>query len=130
MNGGVWRRARHRVGVVAVAAAVVAAVLPPFTDGASALARAGAEAFEPELSEGQEALQRAEATGERVEVSGERTERETVFANPDGETFTMEKSIVPVRVEAPDGGWMAPDATLERRADGTIGPKAAVSTTA
>ncbi|WP_455359429.1 LamG-like jellyroll fold domain-containing protein [Streptomyces sp. SYSU K21746] len=37
----------------------------------------------------------------------------------------MEKSIVPVRVEAPGGGWTAPDATLERRADGSIGPKAA-----
>ncbi|WP_371604915.1 LamG domain-containing protein (plasmid) [Streptomyces sp. NBC_01220] len=56
---------------------------------------------------------------------GERTERETVFANPDGATFTMEKSIAPVRVEKSDGGWVDPDATLIERADGSIGPKAA-----
>ncbi|MFE6384530.1 LamG domain-containing protein [Streptomyces roseolus] len=47
-----------------------------------------------------------------------------MFANPDGATFTLEKSIVPVRVK--DGsGWRQPDATLEHRADGSIGPKAA-----
>ncbi|MFJ3594867.1 LamG domain-containing protein [Streptomyces sp. NPDC090231] len=37
----------------------------------------------------------------------------------------MEKSIAPVRVAKPDGGWVVPDATLTRRADGSIGPKAA-----
>ncbi|MFF7341975.1 LamG domain-containing protein [Streptomyces sp. NPDC008163] len=55
----------------------------------------------------------------------ERTERETVYANPDGVTFTMEKSIAPVRVAKPDGGWTTPDATLVERPDGSIGPKAA-----
>ncbi|MFG2569223.1 LamG domain-containing protein [Streptomyces sp. NPDC048567] len=55
----------------------------------------------------------------------ERTERETVYANPDGATFTMEKSIAPVRVAKPDGGWATPDATLVERADGSIGPRAA-----
>ncbi|WP_282702943.1 LamG domain-containing protein [Streptomyces sp. CC219B] len=77
------------------------------------------------LPEAQQAHLDAAATGERVEVIGERTERETVFANPDGETFTLEKSIVPVRVAKPGGGWTAPDATLVRGADRTIRPKAA-----
>ncbi|MEW1548955.1 LamG domain-containing protein [Streptomyces tsukubensis] len=72
----------------------------------------------------EKALARAEQTGERVEVVEERTERETVYANPDGETLTLEKSIVPVRVAAPGGSWVAPDATLVRREDGSIGPKA------
>ncbi|CAL9601044.1 hypothetical protein SUDANB96_05452 [Streptomyces sp. enrichment culture] len=55
----------------------------------------------------------------------ERTERETVFAKPDGETFLLRKSIVPVRVKMPGGGWTEPDATLVKRPDGSIGPKAA-----
>ncbi|GAA4890667.1 LamG domain-containing protein [Streptomyces coeruleoprunus] len=71
------------------------------------------------------ALALAEATGKRVEVLEERTERDTVFANPDGDTFTLEKSIVPVRVATPNGGWTRPDPTLVKRADGSVGPKAA-----
>ncbi|MFF3315433.1 LamG-like jellyroll fold domain-containing protein [Streptomyces sp. NPDC003035] len=77
------------------------------------------------LTESEQALQEAAASGDRVEVLGERTERETVFANPDGATFTLEKSIVPVRVDT-ENGWARPDATLVRREDGSIGPKAAV----
>ncbi|MFF0561701.1 LamG-like jellyroll fold domain-containing protein [Streptomyces sp. NPDC004266] len=48
-----------------------------------------------------------------------------MFANPDGATFTLEKSIAPVRVDT-KSGWATPDATLVRREDGSIGPKAAV----
>lgn len=77
------------------------------------------------MSEGQRALQEAQESGERVEVTGQRTERTTVFANPDGLTFTLEESAVPVRVPAPDGGWQEPDATLIKRADGTVTPKGA-----
>ncbi|MEU5339115.1 LamG domain protein jellyroll fold domain protein, partial [Streptomyces asoensis] len=76
------------------------------------------------LSEGQQALAKAKESGSRVEVAGERTDRTTVFANPDGFTFTMEQSVVPVRVAKPGGGWQAPDATLEKRSDGSIAPKA------
>ncbi|MFJ3902251.1 LamG domain-containing protein [Streptomyces sp. NPDC090025] len=75
--------------------------------------------------EGRQALEQAKASGSQVEVEGERGERTTVFANPDGYSFTLEESAVPVRVTKPGGGWQEPDATLERRADGTIGPKAA-----
>ncbi len=78
-----------------------------------------------ELSEGGRALAEAVASGSRVEVVGERSERTTVFANPDGFTFTLEQSVVPVRVAKGGGGWQAPDATLERRPDGSVGPKAA-----
>ncbi|MFF9854241.1 LamG-like jellyroll fold domain-containing protein [Streptomyces litmocidini] len=79
----------------------------------------------PALTESEQALKEAAAAGARVEVVGERTERETVFANPDGATFTLEKSIAPVRVDT-GSGWAKPDATLVRREDGSIGPKAAV----
>ncbi|MGY4744552.1 LamG-like jellyroll fold domain-containing protein [Streptomyces sp. B21-108] len=76
-------------------------------------------------TEGRQALAEAEESGQRVEVTGERTDRTTVYANPDGFTFTLEQSAVPVRVAKPDGGWQAPDATLENRSDGSVGPKAA-----
>ncbi|GCB51643.1 hypothetical protein SNL152K_8999 [Streptomyces sp. NL15-2K] len=79
----------------------------------------------PPLSEGQKALAEAQESGKRVEVTGERSERTTVFANPDGFTFTLEESAVPVRVPTAGGGWQAPDATLEVRGDGTVAPKAA-----
>nr|WP_254077084.1 LamG-like jellyroll fold domain-containing protein [Streptomyces pacificus] len=71
------------------------------------------------------ALAEAQESGKRVEVTGERSERTTVFANPDGFTFTLEESAVPVRVPTAGGGWQAPDATLEIRGDGTVVPKAA-----
>ncbi|RRR84049.1 LamG domain-containing protein [Streptomyces sp. RP5T] len=93
---------------------------------ASPLAAPSAAAVERSvLSETEQAQLDAKESGEPVEVLGERTERETVFANPDGETFTLDKSIVPVRVEKPGGGWAEPDATLVKRADGSVGPKAA-----
>ncbi|GAA4912631.1 LamG-like jellyroll fold domain-containing protein [Streptomyces coeruleoprunus] len=107
---------------VATATAVLA-TLPAL----GALPSAAAAEQSPRLSEGARALAMAKASGKRVEVTGERTERTTVFANPDGLTFTLEESAVPVRVAGPDGGWRTPDATLERRADGTVGPKAAAA---
>jgi hypothetical protein len=71
------------------------------------------------------AFARAAATGERVELLDRRTEDELVFANPDG-SLTSEISAQPQRVQEADGGWRPADATLERRPDGTVGPKAAV----
>ncbi|WP_461712310.1 hypothetical protein [Streptomyces sp. DSM 41013] len=105
----------------AVCAAVVATLVPgPLAYGADD------EAADAPLSEGQQALEAAQESGQRVEVTGERTERTTIFANPDGSTFTLEESAVPVRVQAsPDGDWTAPDATLEKRPDGTVAPKGA-----
>ncbi|MFE9367827.1 LamG-like jellyroll fold domain-containing protein [Streptomyces sp. NPDC006978] len=105
---------------MALAAALSLLVLPDPS------ARAAETAVDsPVLEEGREALAEAKASGSRVEVVGERTERETVFANPDGFTLTAEQSIVPVRVARAGGGWQTPDPALERRADGSIGPKAA-----
>ncbi|MEU7213858.1 LamG domain-containing protein [Streptomyces sp. NPDC044989] len=103
-----------------VCAAMAAALVPgPLAYGV------GDAAADAPLSEGQKALEAAQESGERVEVIGERTEQTTVFANPDGSTFTLEESAVPVRVQTSDGGWKAPDATLEKRSDGTVGPKGA-----
>ncbi|MGW5233605.1 LamG-like jellyroll fold domain-containing protein [Streptomyces nodosus] len=74
----------------------------------------------------QAAAKKAAETGERVEVPGEGTEYATTYANPDGMTFTLEQSAVPVRVHGSAGGWVAPDAALEFRPDGGVAPKAAV----
>ncbi|MDQ0962234.1 hypothetical protein QFZ66_006112 [Streptomyces sp. B4I13] len=91
----------------------------------AAAAPAPAEADSAPLTEAQQALADAEKSGQRVEVTGERTDRTTTFVNPDGFTLTLEQSVVPVRVGKPGGGWQAPDATLEKRSDGSVGPKAA-----
>ncbi|MFE9646944.1 LamG domain-containing protein [Streptomyces sp. NPDC006365] len=93
--------------------------------GSEPAARAAAEDAPSKLSEGQQALAEAQESGRRVEVTGERSERTTVYANPDGFRFTLEESAVPVRVAKPGGGWQAPDATLEVSSDGSVAPKAA-----
>ncbi|MFD0317084.1 LamG-like jellyroll fold domain-containing protein [Streptomyces flavalbus] len=105
--------------------ATAAAVLVGLPAWAPLAQAAAADEVKPPLSEGQKALAEAAESGQRVEVVGERSERTTVYANPDGFTFTLEESAVPVRVPTPDGGWRAPDATLEVRADGTVAPRAA-----
>ncbi|WND39108.1 LamG domain-containing protein [Streptomyces sp. BB1-1-1] len=71
------------------------------------------------------ATARATATGEPVEVTGERTEYSTTMANPDG-TYSFTQSAVPQRVKGEDGSWHPVDATLEKRGDGTVGPRSAV----
>uniref|UniRef100_UPI0035710B21 LamG domain-containing protein n=1 Tax=Streptomyces phaeofaciens TaxID=68254 RepID=UPI0035710B21 len=114
---------RRRSGLAWLTALVVMATVPSLDPLGTSQTAAAAE--NAGVSESERAQQQAADSGERVEIVGERTERETVFANPDGKTYTLRKSIVPVRVEKPGGGWTAPDATLEKRADGSIGPKAA-----
>jgi hypothetical protein len=73
----------------------------------------------------QSALAQAQRTGKPVEVESERTPYSTTTANPDG-TYRLVQSTTPQRVQAADGSWQDADATLERRPDGTVGPKASV----
>jgi len=77
-------------------------------------------------TEAETAAARAAESGERVEIAGQRTEYSTTYANPDGVTFKLIQSATPVRAKLSDGSWATPDATLVRRSDGSIGPKAAV----
>ncbi|XVV15906.1 hypothetical protein ACQP2X_16610 [Actinoplanes sp. CA-131856] len=58
---------------------------------------------------------RAKACGSRVELLGKRSERDQVFANPNG-SYTLETSAVPRRVRGSGGSWAAVDTTL--RSDG------------
>ncbi|MFE7276663.1 LamG domain-containing protein [Streptomyces sp. NPDC057623] len=73
----------------------------------------------------QSASERAAATGEPVEVTAARTEYSSTVANPDG-TFTLTQSTRPQRARAGDGTWQDIDVTLEKRSDGSVGPKSAV----
>jgi hypothetical protein len=67
---------------------------------------------------------RQERPGARQEIVSARTEYDTVYANPTG-TVTRVSSAVPVRVHRA-GAWRGIDTTLEKRADGTVGPRATV----
>ncbi|WP_327287977.1 LamG domain-containing protein [Streptomyces sp. NBC_01198] len=116
---------RLRPAVAGVAAAGLLAVLPVAGAHAAATDSAGKDAAGAAKSP-QTASQQARTAGKRVEVTGARTEFDTVYANPDGVTYTQDISAVPVRVHTASGGWTAPDATLVRHADGTVGPKAAM----
>jgi hypothetical protein len=88
------RRVSAATAVLVVLTGVL--VLPGQLAAASA-----AEAESAPLTEAQQALADAERSGQRVEVTGERTDRTTTFANPDGFTLTLEQSVVPVRVSKP-----------------------------
>ncbi|MEH0578561.1 DNRLRE domain-containing protein [Streptomyces sp. B21-108] len=117
------RLRRTRTLGVLLGSAVVLGMLPAVTSAAEAAdtvisSSAGTTAEATAFAE-------AAATGEPVEIVPRRTEDELVFANPDG-SLTSETSVQPQRVHRADGSWAAADATLERRADGTVGPRAAV----
>ncbi|MFU8853054.1 LamG-like jellyroll fold domain-containing protein [Micromonospora sp. SL1-18] len=64
----------------------------------------------------------AVASGVRVEATALRTERQQVFANPNG-TFTLEQSVEPVRVRR-GASWAPVDTTLRPAAGGTVMPGA------
>ncbi|WP_247748852.1 LamG domain-containing protein [Streptomyces sp. 4R-3d] len=70
------------------------------------------------------ATERAAASGEPVEDVAQRSAYSTTVANPDG-TFTLTQSTTPQRVKQADGTWAGVDVDLVRRADGSVGPKAA-----
>ncbi|MCW3841950.1 hypothetical protein ONA70_17770 [Micromonospora yasonensis] len=70
----------------------------------------------------QSAAALARSTGQRIEVTGLRTETQQVFANPSG-TFTLTQSARPQRVRRGDT-WVPVDTTLQRHADGMVVPAA------
>jgi hypothetical protein len=111
-------RAARTLGVL-LGGAVVLGSSPAVTGSATAVGST------PPASAEETAFVLAAETGEPVEIIQQRTEDELVFANPDG-SLTSETSVQPQRVQRPDGSWVKADATLERRPDGTVGPKAAV----
>ncbi|MFJ7588211.1 ricin-type beta-trefoil lectin domain protein [Streptomyces sp. NPDC097617] len=71
------------------------------------------------------ALAEAKRTGKPVPVAAATTETDTVVANPNG-SLGLTRSVAPVRTKR-DGKWADLDATLVKAADGTLRPKASVS---
>ncbi|WP_327674809.1 ricin-type beta-trefoil lectin domain protein [Kitasatospora sp. NBC_00458] len=68
------------------------------------------------------ALLSARLQGQRVEVTGARSEFTTLWANPDG-TLTSERSTGQVRMKS-GKDWVPVDTSLVRTADGKVTPKA------
>ncbi|MGW1767544.1 LamG domain-containing protein [Streptomyces sp. NPDC002073] len=116
-----WRL-RHALAA-ALGAALIGGAFPAHVPTAVAAESAASGVLTLE----QRALQKAAETGEPVELTAERTEFATTYANPDGQTFRLDQSVTPIRVKTKDGTWVKPDAALEVRADGTVGPKAAMA---
>ncbi|MBO3747960.1 LamG domain-containing protein [Streptosporangiaceae bacterium NEAU-GS5] len=115
------------VGTTSAAVAVAALVASLFTTMTTPVA---ADTPPPspvvrvaEAADEVSAARAAVAQKSPVEVTGERTETRTVYAQPDG-TMKAQLTLRPVRLRRGDG-WVGADATLERRDDGTAGPKAA-----
>ncbi|MEV4611331.1 LamG-like jellyroll fold domain-containing protein [Kitasatospora sp. NPDC049258] len=91
----------------------------------SALAVPAARADSPSPAPGvtltaDQASARARTTGKAVSVDAATTVTDQLTANPNG-TFTLNQALTPVR-KFKDGGWKPLDATLLKRADGSIGP--------
>jgi hypothetical protein len=105
-------------------ASLILSALPALPASASAPSALSAEAGTGVVDEATASAQ-ARASGEQVEVTGDRTEYSTTQANPDG-SFTLTQSTTPQRVKEKDGGWGTVDPVLERRPDGRVGPKGAV----
>ncbi|WP_431930027.1 LamG-like jellyroll fold domain-containing protein [Nonomuraea jabiensis] len=86
-------------------------------------APASASVTDPVAPTDETARAQARESGKQVEVLSKRGESREVFANPDG-SFTAVEHLRPVRVRQ-DDGWVAPDTTMVKRPDGSVGPKAA-----
>ncbi|MGW6969938.1 LamG domain-containing protein [Streptomyces zaomyceticus] len=129
LRGSGNRSALYRTSLTAVLAGALAAaaILPGSGTATGAVdspkpVAADAPASTEALTEA-EASVAARRNGKQVEVLGLRTEQREVFAAPDG-TYTAREYIEPVRT-VQNGKWVDIDKTLVRRADGSVGPKAA-----
>ncbi|NUT36388.1 MAG: LamG domain-containing protein [Hamadaea sp.] len=119
-------RVYRRWIVLAVVAAVAAGALTA-ANPADRRTRPQALTVQPAVSEVRDeagAAAEARRTGVRIEIPDRATERQSVYANPDG-TYTSETHVEPQRVRR-NGRWVPVDTTLVRLAGGRVGPRAAV----
>lgn len=118
---------RRRGGLGAVVATVLLGTLAvPMMEPATAVEQPPLQQprVSPETAAAQAAQARARATGQRQEVEVARTEYTTTYVNPSG-TTTRVQSATPVRVRN-GAAWADIDTNLERRPDGSFGPRAAL----
>ncbi|MFF7633360.1 ricin-type beta-trefoil lectin domain protein [Kitasatospora sp. NPDC008050] len=120
------RRVRRIAGVLTLSLALEAGVTLsalPLPKATAAPAPAAAPATPAnEAPDESSALLSARLQNHRVEVTGERTETVTVWANPNG-TLTAERATGPIRMRVGQA-WVPVDTTLVERPDGKIAPKA------
>lgn len=107
-----------RTFVAGLAAVLVAGVAPPVVAVAQDVPAVVPDSA-PDVAT---AARYAEVGAKSVVVESATTETDEVRANPDG-TMTFTQHVQPVRVRRGDG-WVPVDLSLERRSDGTFGPKA------
>jgi hypothetical protein len=72
-----------------------------------------------------QAMLEARSTGKPVQATAETTDSSTLTANPNG-TLTLAQTLAPVRKRV-QGKWQNLDATLVRKANGTIAPRVTTS---
>ncbi len=122
---------KWRSALVAIAfgtsIALVASALPGEWGGVSPATAVEQQAPVTDRPDRVSASIAAKAQGSRVEVLGERTESQLLYANPD-DTFTLEAAPGPVRVQRDDGSWSDIDTTLQLSPDGAhVEPVAAAA---
>lgn len=121
---------RGRAAACAVSAVagltLLGGMVPAFTGTAAAAPRAQQEVTEgatPAKGTENAAFGQAARSGKKVEITSLRGETSETYALPNG-NFEAVEHLRPVRARV-NGGWKAIDTALEKRADGSVGPKAA-----
>ncbi|HYN95425.1 MAG TPA: RICIN domain-containing protein [Pilimelia sp.] len=116
-----WRIGLRGVLGLALVVASSAVLTPadPTRAAPPAAAAADCGTEQPDLARAQAM---AAACGQQVEALSRRDEVTRVLANPGG-TVTVETALGPVRYRAGDQ-WVPVDLTMERKPDGSVGPKA------
>ncbi|MBQ1040649.1 LamG domain-containing protein [Micromonospora sp. C81] len=126
-NAGL-RRSRTRLGVLALAVALVTTAMWLDVDShdtqLQALGPSGESSPAAPWTESQARIE-AQKAGKPIEVRSAAAEREVTYANPDG-SFTHDSHAQPFRTRQ-GGKWVPIDVTLVRQNDGSVGPKAAVT---
>lgn len=121
-----YRRVLVSVSAVCVAALVVTGLPPEQAWGEDPPVVPSPQVsapVSPETVDFPSAVVQARATGERVEVTAERTDSSTTWVNPDA-TVTTTQHAAPVRFQDAEGAWQEYDTTLVEQSDGSIAPAA------
>jgi Concanavalin A-like lectin/glucanases superfamily len=117
------RRVRRSLLAVRLLSSVTVVCVASFVAVVAVTSPAVAAPAVPSVGAESGALRHAAVTGDRVEVTAERTDVSQVFAEPDGR-LTLEVGAVPQWVRGPDGSWRDIDSNLTPGADGLLRPVA------